>query len=71
MTIPVEARYFGMKIALVRNSLAFVFALVVGLTMGVLWSLFGNELFTRFDFSLMLFFIFIIYSYVIRLRARY
>ncbi|MEX2428569.1 MAG: permease [Bacteroidales bacterium] len=40
MTIPVEARYFGMKIALVRNSLAFVFALAVGLTMGVLWSLF-------------------------------
>ncbi|MCA1747341.1 MAG: permease, partial [Bacteroidales bacterium] len=35
MTIPVEARYFGMKVALVRNSLAFVFALAVGLTMGV------------------------------------
>ncbi len=40
MTIPIEARYFGMKIALVRNSLAFVFALAVGLTMGVLWNLF-------------------------------
>ncbi|MEX2371435.1 MAG: permease [Bacteroidales bacterium] len=40
MTIPVEARYFGMKVALMRNSLAFVFALVVGLTMGVLWILF-------------------------------
>jgi uncharacterized membrane protein YraQ (UPF0718 family) len=40
MTIPVEARYFGMSVTVVRNSLAFVFAVVVGLTMGVLWSLF-------------------------------
>lgn len=40
MTIPVEARYFGLRVALVRNTLALVFALVVGLTMGLLWNLF-------------------------------
>ncbi len=40
MTMPVEARYFGWRMALIRNSLAFVFALVVGVFMGFLWNLF-------------------------------
>lgn len=40
MTIPVEARYFGLGLALVRNALALVFALIVGLGMGLLWNLF-------------------------------
>ncbi len=40
MTLPVEARYFGLRVALARNSLALVFALLVGLLMGLLWNLF-------------------------------
>lgn len=40
MTLPVEARYFGLRVALARNSLALVFALLVGLLMSLLWNLF-------------------------------
>ncbi len=40
MTLPVEASYFGLRVALARNSLALVFALLVGLLMGLLWNLF-------------------------------
>jgi len=40
MTMPVEARYFGWRVALIRNSLAFVFALAVGVFMGFIWNLF-------------------------------
>ncbi|MCF8226109.1 MAG: permease [Bacteroidales bacterium] len=38
MTLPVEARYFGIRLALVRNSLALVFALIIGLGIGILWN---------------------------------
>lgn len=34
VSIPFEARLFGMRFALVRNGLSFVFALVIGLLMG-------------------------------------
>lgn len=34
-TLPVESRYFGWKIALYRNGLSFIGALVVGLLMGL------------------------------------
>jgi len=40
MTMPVEAKYFGWRLALIRNSLAFIFALAVGVFMGFLWNLF-------------------------------
>ena len=40
ITLPVEARYLGWRIALARNSLAFVFALSVGLLMGLVWEMF-------------------------------
>lgn len=40
MTIPIEARYFGIGLAFIRNALALVFALIVGLGMGLLWNLF-------------------------------
>ena len=33
MTIPIEARYFGLKTALIRNILSFIGALLVGLIM--------------------------------------
>lgn len=35
LTLPLEARYFGMRTAVLRNSLSFVGALVVGLLMAV------------------------------------
>jgi uncharacterized membrane protein YraQ (UPF0718 family) len=35
LTLPVERRYFGWKVALYRNGLGFIGALVVGLLMGV------------------------------------
>lgn len=39
MTLPIEARYFGIRLALLRNALALVFALFVGLGIGILWNL--------------------------------
>lgn len=36
VTFPLEKREFGMKFALVRNGLSFVFAIVIALVMGVL-----------------------------------
>jgi uncharacterized membrane protein YraQ (UPF0718 family) len=35
ITLPVESRYFGWKVALYRNGLSFVGALAVGLLMGL------------------------------------
>lgn len=40
ITMPVEAQYLGWRVALIRNSLAFIFALLVGMLMGLLWNLF-------------------------------
>jgi uncharacterized membrane protein YraQ (UPF0718 family) len=34
VTIPVEIKYFGKKATIIRNSLAFVFSLIVALVMG-------------------------------------
>lgn len=39
LTIPVEARYFGWKFAILRNTLSFIFALIVGLLIGVVWNI--------------------------------
>ncbi|MFO7672038.1 MAG: permease [Bacteroidales bacterium] len=39
MTLPVEASYFGWKLSLLRNALAIGFAVVIGLTMGLIWNL--------------------------------
>lgn len=36
VTIPVEIKYFGKKATIIRNSLAFVFSLIVAAIMGVL-----------------------------------
>lgn len=35
-TFPIEARHFGKKFALIRNSISFVMALIIALGMGVL-----------------------------------
>jgi uncharacterized membrane protein YraQ (UPF0718 family) len=40
MTLPVEMKYFGIRMALLRNALSLVFALIIGLSMGLLWNLF-------------------------------
>jgi len=40
LTIPIEARYFGLKTAIVRNSLAFVGALAVGGVMVFIYHIF-------------------------------
>jgi len=37
LTIPIEKKYFGLKITLVRNGLSFVGALIIGLMIGFLW----------------------------------
>ncbi len=38
VTIPIERKFFGIKITLMRNGLSFAGALLIGLTMAVLWS---------------------------------
>jgi uncharacterized membrane protein YraQ (UPF0718 family) len=35
LTLPLEARYFGLKASILRNTLSFIGALLVGLLMGV------------------------------------
>lgn len=40
LTIPIEKRYFGMKITLIRNSLNLIGAVLVGLLIDILWNLF-------------------------------
>lgn len=39
VTLPLEKKFFGMKIALARNALNFVGALLIGLTMALAWNL--------------------------------
>ncbi len=36
MTIPIEKRYFGLRISLMRNALSFVGALIVGIAMALI-----------------------------------
>jgi uncharacterized membrane protein YraQ (UPF0718 family) len=38
VTIPIEKKYFGLKVTLMRNVLSFFGALVVGLLIGILWN---------------------------------
>jgi uncharacterized membrane protein YraQ (UPF0718 family) len=38
VTLPLEAKYFGWKAALLRNGLSFVAAIVIGLGVGLLWN---------------------------------
>jgi len=40
LTIPVEAKFFGLKTAIIRNSLAFVGALIVGFLMVFIYQIF-------------------------------
>lgn len=39
LTLPLERRYFGLKVSLVRNALSLAGALVIGLLMALYWSL--------------------------------
>ncbi|MDZ7739668.1 MAG: permease [Bacteroidales bacterium] len=39
MTIPVEAKYFGLKVTLIRNGLSFLGAIVIGTIMAVIFAL--------------------------------
>lgn len=39
MTIPVEAKYFGMKVTLMRNGLSMLGAMVIGVIMAIIFSL--------------------------------
>ena len=36
MTIPIEKRYFGLRVSLMRNTLSFIGALIVGITMALI-----------------------------------
>lgn len=35
LTLPLEAKYFGMKVSLIRNALSFIGALIIGLVIGI------------------------------------
>lgn len=39
LTLPLEARYFGWRASLIRNTLSFIGAIVIGLTIGFIWKL--------------------------------
>jgi uncharacterized membrane protein YraQ (UPF0718 family) len=39
VTLPIEKKYFGWKVALMRNGLCFAGALVIGVLMSLLWGL--------------------------------
>jgi uncharacterized membrane protein YraQ (UPF0718 family) len=39
LTIPLEAKYFGMKVTLIRNGLSFLGAMVIGVIMAIIFSL--------------------------------
>lgn len=39
MTIPVEAKYFGMKVTLMRNGLSMLGAIMIGVIMAIIYSL--------------------------------
>ena len=39
VTLPLEKKFFGMKLALTRNALNFAGALIIGLGMNLLWNL--------------------------------
>jgi uncharacterized membrane protein YraQ (UPF0718 family) len=36
LTLPIEAKYFGLKVSIMRNTLSFIGALMIGLIIGVL-----------------------------------
>ena len=40
MTIPIEKRYFGLKVTLMRNALSFIGALIVGIAMALILNYF-------------------------------
>jgi len=37
ITLPIEKKYFGMKVAVLRNLLSFIGAVIVGVLVGALW----------------------------------
>jgi uncharacterized membrane protein YraQ (UPF0718 family) len=39
ITLPMEARYFGIKTALMRNGLSFIGAIIIGIAISVLWNI--------------------------------
>ncbi len=39
LTIPIEAKYFGMKVTLIRNALSFIGAVIVGATMVLVYTI--------------------------------
>jgi uncharacterized membrane protein YraQ (UPF0718 family) len=36
LTLPLEAKYFGLKVSIMRNSLSFIGALIIGLVIGII-----------------------------------
>jgi uncharacterized membrane protein YraQ (UPF0718 family) len=39
ITIPMEARYFGLKTALLRNALSFCGAIIIGIAISLIWNI--------------------------------
>lgn len=40
LTIPIEKKYFGLKVAVIRNALSFLGAIMVGAAMAIIYNLF-------------------------------
>ena len=38
ITLPIEARYFGLKTALMRNALSFCGAIIIGMVISLIWN---------------------------------
>ncbi len=39
LTLPIEKKFFGLKAAIIRNLLSFAGAIIIGLTIGILWEI--------------------------------
>jgi uncharacterized membrane protein YraQ (UPF0718 family) len=37
VTLPIENKYFGFKVVILRNSLSFVGAIIIGILVGIIW----------------------------------
>jgi uncharacterized membrane protein YraQ (UPF0718 family) len=44
VTLPLEIRYFGKKVAILRNALNFIIAIIIGLLVGLMtWFIFHEK----------------------------
>jgi uncharacterized membrane protein YraQ (UPF0718 family) len=39
ITLPLESKYFGWKVAVTRNIFSFIGAIIIGIAVGLLWGI--------------------------------